>query len=183
MGKARVETLIFTLLFCFLGIINPVKGQNITKRVRVISGGSISFIFSTINDYNIGKVNSNWSRLDIYFIDTISNWPLPPGDGASTGWELTVRANQDKIYSDEGSLDLPLSTIEIIPSTIIPGTTVTPITLTDFDQTIITGSDPGATFIDGEITITYNCGTTTPLLGIEPEYYSVDLIFIIKELP
>jgi len=179
MNKARVETLIFTLLFCLVVISNTVIGQNITKRVRVVSGGSASFIFNTIKDYNDGKVYSNWSRLYVYFLDTTN----VGGDGASTGWELLVRANQTNIDSDDGSLNIPLSTIEITPSTLIAGATATPITLTDTDQQIISGIDPGATFIDGEIVITYDCGVTTPLLGERPEYYSVDLIFTIKELP
>ena len=179
MSKARVEAHIFTLLFCLAVICNTVTGQNITKRVRVVSGGSISFAFNTIKDYTIGKTYNNWSRLNIYFIDTTN----VGGDGASTGWELLVRANQSSIDSDNGALNLPLSTIEINPSTVIPGATPTTITLTDVDQTIITGIDPVATFVEGEIVISFDCGTTTPLLGEEPEFYSVDLVFTIKELP
>lgn len=179
MSKVRVESHIFTLLFCLAVICNTVMGQNITKRVRVVSGGSISFAFNSINDYTNGKIYNNWSRLNIFFIDTTN----VGGDGISTGWELLVRANQSIIDSDNGVLNLPLSTIEITPSTVIPGATPTSITLTDSDQTIISGVDPGATFVEGEIVISFDCGTIIPLLGKKPEFYSADLVFTIKELP
>ncbi len=170
---------IILLTNAFLDSTNNIYAQNITKRVRVVSGGSVSFIFKSLVEYSSGKTLSYWSRLNIQFQDTTD----AGGDGTSTGWKLMVRANSSAIQSDGAAADIPLSFIHIRPTTLIPGTTVTNIVLTDANQTIVQGGDPGALTVTGEIVITYDCGTTTPLLGREPDYYFVDLIFTLAEIP
>lgn len=117
------------------------------------------------------------------FTDTVHSPPGTPVDGTSTGWEILVKSNSATIQSDGVSPDLALSYIEIRPTTVIPGTSVNNIILTDVNQTIVTGSDPGTNTTSGEIIINFDCGTTNPLLGKFADYYFLDLVFTIKEIP
>ncbi|HRX31669.1 MAG TPA: hypothetical protein P5349_07235 [Tenuifilaceae bacterium] len=156
-----------------------LKGQNVTKVVRVKSGGIISINFNSINEYSSGKSLNSWSRLNISFADTTD----VGGDGTSIGWKLSVRAGSSAIISDGASPNLALSNMEIRPTTTIPGTTVTNIVLSDADQEIVSGPDPGTTTTTGEVVLSYDCGITTPLLGTTPDYYYVELIFTLVELP
>jgi len=185
MACSRLCSKVFILYFLTLLVFNlPFKGkvmaQNITKRIWVTSGGSVAFSFKSLTEYSSGKVLSNWTRLNIHYRDT-SN---VGGDGTSIGWKVMVRASAATIQSDGAAPDLPLSSIQIKPTSTIPGVTITNITLTATDQNIIEGGDPGALPVTGEIVITYECGTppATPLLGRQPDYYFVDLIFTLVEI-
>jgi hypothetical protein len=155
-----------------------VMAQNITKRIWVTSGGSVAFNFKSLTEYSSGKTLSNWTRLNIHYRDTSD----VGGDGTSIGWKVMVRAGAATIQSDGAAPDLPLSSIQIKPTSTIPGVTISNITLTAADQNIVEGIDPGAAPVTGEIAITYECGTDTPLLGRQPDYYFVDLIFTLVEV-
>lgn len=167
-----------TILVLTTFIPGRVWAQNITKRIWVASGGSVAFNFKSLTEYSSGKILSNWTRLNIHYRDT-SN---AGGDGTSIGWKVMVRASAATIQSDGAAPDLPLSSIQIKPTSTIPGVTITNITLTAADQNIVEGGDPGALPVTGEIVITYECGTVSPLLGRQPDYYYVDLIFTLVEV-
>jgi len=147
----------------------------------VVSGGSVSFVFSSLKEYSNGKALNGWTRLKVQFADTTDGG----GDGASTGYRVMVRAGAATIQADGASPDLALSYIRINPSaTTLPGPPIlTQITLTDGDQTIVEGGDPGVATISGDITLDIDCGVTSPLLGKSPDYYFVDLIFTLVEIP
>jgi hypothetical protein len=159
----------------------PSIAQNVTKDIRVVSGGSVSFVFSSLKEYSNGKALNGWTRLKVQFADTTDGG----GDGASTGYRVMVRAGAATIQADGASPDLALSYIRINPSaTTLPGPPIlTQITLTDGDQTIVEGGDPGVATISGDITLDIDCGVTSPLLGKSPDYYFVDLIFTLVEIP
>lgn len=185
MACSRLCSKVFILYFLTLLVFTlPFKGkvraQNITKRVWVTSGGSVAFSFKSLTEYSSGKVLNNWTRLNIHYRDT-SN---AGGDGTSIGWRLLVRAGSATIQSDGAAPDIPLTAIQVKPNTTIPGTTTTDITLSSANQIIVEGGDPGALPVTGEIVITYECGTppATPLLGRQPDYYFVDLIFTLVEI-
>lgn len=147
----------------------------------MVSGGSVSFVFSSLKEYSNGKALNGWTRLKVQFADTTDGG----GDGASTGYRVMVRAGAATIQADGASPDLALSYIRINPSaTTLPGPPIlTQITLTDGDQTIVEGGDPGVATISGDITLDIDCGVTSPLLGKSPDYYFVDLIFTLVEIP
>ena len=183
MGRFRVGVCgfpLFTLAVVLLSTC-PSIAQNVTKNIRVVSGGSVSFTFNSLKDYKDGKTLNGWTRLNVQFADTTDGG----GDGASTGWRVMVRAGAATIQSDGASPDLALNYIRITPSTTtLPGPpTLTPITLSDGDQTIAEGGDTGVTTITGGITLDIDCGVTSPLLGKSPDYYFVDLIFTLVEIP
>ncbi len=183
MGRFRVGVCgfpLFTLAVVLLSTC-PSIAQNVTKDIRVVSGGSVSFVFSSLKEYSNGKALNGWTRLKVQFADTTDGG----GDGASTGYRVMVRAGAATIQADGASPDLALSYIRINPSaTTLPGPPIlTQITLTDGDQTIVEGGDPGVATISGDITLDIDCGVTSPLLGKSPDYYFVDLIFTLVEIP
>ena len=183
MGRFRVGVCgfpLFTLAVVLLSTY-PSIAQNVTKYIRVVSGGSVSFVFSSLKNYKDGKALNGWTRLKVQFADTTDGG----GDGASTGYRVMVRAGAATIQADGASPDLALSYIRINPSaTTLPGPpTLTQITLNDVDQTIVQGGDPGVATISGDITLNIDCGVTSPLLGKSPDYYFVDLIFTLVEIP
>ena len=147
----------------------------------MVSGGSVSFVFSSLKEYSNGKALNGWTRLKVQFADTTDGG----GDGASTGYRVMVRAGAATIQADGASPDLALSYIRINPSaTTLPGPLIlTQITLTNADQTIVEGGDPGVATISGDITLDIDCGVTSPLLGKSPDFYFVDLIFTLVEIP
>lgn len=167
-----------TILVCTNLTPSGVLAQNITKRIWVKSGGSVAFNFKSLTEYSSGKTLSNWTRLNIHYRDTSDTGD----DGTSIGWKVMVRAGDATIQSDGAAPDLPLSSILIKPTSTIPGVTITNITLTAADQIIVEGNDPGAAPVTGEVVITYECGTVSPLLGRQPDYYFVDLIFTLVEV-
>jgi hypothetical protein len=176
-SKDFIKSFIVFIFFTF-PFLNGANAQNITKIVRVVSGGTVSFNFKSLTEYTSGKILSNWSRLSIQYRDTSNTG----GDGTSIGWRILVRSGSATIQSDGAAPDLPLSTIQIKPTTSIPGTTVNNITLSAADQIIVEGVDPGALEVTGEIYLTYECGTVTPLIRQQPDYYFVDLIFTLVEI-
>ncbi len=163
-------------------LLHTSQRQNVTKNIRVVSGGYVSFSFNSLKNYKDGKTLDGWTRFSVQFADTTDGG----GDGASTGYRVMVRAGAGTIQADGGSPDLALSYIRINPSaTTLPGSpTLTPITLlTDADQTIVEGGDPGVATISGEVTLDFDCGVSSPLLGKNPDHYLVDLIFTLVEIP
>ncbi len=184
MGRYRVGVCRL-LLLTVAGVLLSAyfsSAQNVTKNIRVVSGGYVSFSFNSLKNYKDGKTLDGWTRFSVQFADTTDGG----GDGASTGYRVMVRAGAGTIQADGGSPDLALSYIRINPSaTTLPGSpTLTPITLlTDADQTIVEGGDPGVATISGEVTLDFDCGVSSPLLGKNPDHYLVDLIFTLVEIP
>lgn len=175
----KSKILLYKVLLVFSIIyLNKASAQNITKRIWVSSGGSVSFSFKSLTEYSSGKTLNNWTRLNMNYRDTSDTG----GDGTTIGWRILVRAAAATIQSDGAAPDLPLSTIQIKPTTLIAGASVNNITLSSADQIIIEGGDPGSLPVTGEIVITYECGTVTTLLGKQPDYYFVDLIFTLVEV-
>lgn len=175
----KSKILLFKVLLVFSILYpNTVSAQNITKRIWVSSGGSVSFTFKSLTEYTSGKVLNNWTRLNVNYRDTSNTG----GDGITIGWRILVRAADATIQSDGAAPDLPLSAIQIKPTTLIAGATVYNRTLTSADQIIVEGADAGSLPVTGEIVISYECGTVTPLLGKQPDYYFVDLIFTLVEI-
>jgi hypothetical protein len=97
------------------------------------SGGSVAFNFKSLTEYSSGKILNSWSRLNMHYRDTSD----AGGDGTSIGWKILVRASSATIQSDGAAPDLDLSTIQLKPTTTIPNTAVTNITLTNADQIIV----------------------------------------------
>ncbi len=171
---------IIILIVSFLFFFPAYKGysQNTTSRLTVESGGSLNFYFNSLEKYKNGISYNDWTRLRIYYNDTTNTG----GVGVFPNWKLDVKAASATIDGDAGNT-LNLNTIEIEASQLIGVTgTLTGIhALTNADVSLITG---GAITAPGTATvfISYYCGQSRTvlnnnLLGKNPDYYVVDIIF------
>lgn len=174
----------------FIAILIPLflqtyclSGQNISLRLRVVSGGNVSYIFNSLKKYEAGITYEDWTRLQIFFNDTTD----VGGPGPSTGWELRVKATTSGIMSDGGNPNLITKSIGIRPK-ISPGgnsasVELTDINLTDGFQTIVEGV--GKQNIKEEVFISYDCGVNPlyKILNNPPDFYYVDLEFKISARP
>lgn len=165
---------IVILAFFFLQTF-CLSGQNISLRLRVVSGGNVSYIFNSLTKYQAGITYEDWTRLQINFNDT-TNAGTP---GPSAGWELKVRAIQNSIMSDGGNPNLETESIEIRPKVAAGGNSthviITNINLTNGFQTIVEGD--GNQNIQEEVFISYDCGVNPlyKMLNNPPDLYYVDL--------
>lgn len=148
-----------------------------TVRLSVLDGGNVNFYFNSLTKYNSGITYTDYTVLGITCDDDDN-----PTNGYN--WTLEVKALTAQFDGDGGNT-LPLSTLEITPSKVaglpfaaLSGTIV----LTNVDQTlasevILNGApaadEPSAT--TDQVGITYECGTTVPLLLEPADYYVVDL--------
>ena len=176
MVAKNIKKTAFILVYIFLTY--ACFSQTGTARLTISNEGSpLLFNFNSFDKYDNGISLSAIGSA--YYIDTICN-PLPC---VSTGtqWELTVRANSAVIIGDNGN-NLPLNTIELEISGNDPGATYfTPVLLTQIDQPLIINGSQHAPGTYTTLTITYNIGTNTPLLGEEPDNYYVDIIFTLQK--
>jgi len=160
-----------------------LSGQNISLRLRVVSGGNVSYIFNSLKKYEAGITYEDWTRLQIFFNDTTD-----VGDpGPSTGWELKIKATTSGIMSDGGNPNLDTELIEIRPKITAGGNStnvnLTNINLTNGFQTIVEGD--GNQIILEEVFISYDCGVNPfyKILNNPPDFYYVDLEFKISARP
>lgn len=175
----RIYIPIIFIICSIFAFSAEIFGQNITKDLKVISGGQVTFSYNSIKEYTNGKSLNGWTRCLISYTDTTDAGL----DGTSTGWVLLVKAFSPTIQSDGGGSDLDLAHLIIRATTTIAGATPATVTLTASNQAIVTGADPGAATVTGEIYVNFDCGTTLTLLGKSPDYYFVDLIFTLQKLP
>jgi hypothetical protein len=157
-----------------------IFSQNETARLSIIAGRKIDFVFSSNNSIQNGLTYNNFTRFEIYYIDT-SALGVP-----ETTWELLVRANTASIISDDNSpaWDLDLETIEVLA---VDGGGATDLSayckgtkwaLTSVDEPLVSNAPQGKE-ADNKINITYECGTngTYSLENKNPGHYSVLIIY------
>jgi hypothetical protein len=173
--KAKVISFTAALLILFFSTFLSF-GQNISRNIRIVSGGNLIFSINQLKDYS-GITYTEWTRLTYYYNDT-TNFGLP---GTSTGWIITVRAQDPGFISENGFPDLPPQTLVLRTENSI-GPTTTTISLTNADQTIASGSS--ITGVSGQLKISYDFGKDPlfPLLYKQPDFYSVNLIMTISSV-
>lgn len=167
-----------TLFYLFLIFVQVNSySQNTTSRLRILSGGSMYFNFNSLQKYENGLTYSNWTRAEVYFIDTTNL-----GVQTLLEWRLDVKAMTPLINGDAG-YSLPLNTIEI-ESNGLNATYNGPFAISDADDVHLVEDGlqtaPGYTIVN----ITYHCGKSLTvgnnLLGSDPDYYFVDLLFTLQ---
>ncbi len=173
--KEVIKKLLFGFFLLF--IFSEIYSQNTTSRLTIESGGSLNFYFNSLSKYKNGIAFNDYTKLRIYYNDTTNTG----GAGIFPNWKLDVKANSPTIDGDAGNT-LNLNTIEIEASQLIgvAGTLAGIQALTNSDVSLITGADitdPGT----ATVFISYYCGqsltVTNNLLGKNPDYYVVDIIF------
>ena len=179
-----------TLLFISVILSLLSFAQPASVRIEVLSGGNLSFVFNSIAKYKNGITSpANYTTVGI----TVDE------GGAATDylrWELTVEAEDADadgfINGTDPANTLPFSTVEISSATVqgcvpcqhfFPGgpnliLSNVPQVLVDGDQAAgVDDIPPNLSFTNDKIGITYYVGTSTPLLGAAPDFYS-DVLLI-----
>ncbi|HON17559.1 MAG TPA: hypothetical protein PK990_00145, partial [Salinivirgaceae bacterium] len=160
-----------TLFYTFVILPFALSAQNnVTSRIYIVRGSNVVFNFSNYSRYANGVSLERFTHLRLYFNDTITGGiPNPSG----TGWALKVRSVQNNISGDMWGNVLSLSTIQIRAH--YNGSDFGPFTLTNIDQTIVTG--PDLLSFNGIVEISYDCGTlpTNNLINQLPDVYLLDL--------
>ena len=170
------------LLLPFLIVWQIGYGQDYAS-VRVLKGGSLTFIVNSFTKYDNGITLEDWTRLRLLMV----------ADGQSK-WELYVNSMLTNIQSDIGPPHLDLSQIELritVEDENDPtyALEAQPIVLTydgfGYGSLIISGNNPGivGTPLDVTLSISYDFGTNIPLLNSNPGMYFVDLEFTLTSVP
>jgi len=183
--KKYILLISVSLAICLLLPLSVIGQNNVTSRLRVVSGGTVSFIFNSLTKYKTGLILTDWTRLHVYFNDTIS-WGV--ANNLGNGWQLVVRADDIGVIADGGAPALALSSIILTASASggFTGTLAPPVTLSNADQLLV--SDINKVNVNEEIVISYEIGTTnnppiSPYLGKPADYYTVNLVFTLEPLP
>jgi len=170
----------FLIIVLLCNGINIIAQHQTTARLKIESGGSVEFIFNTFYEYNNGITYTDWTKLSVYFIDTIAGVPT------AMQWKLDVRAMDTDIRGFANNLDL--ETIEFeVNGDAGPTYSAVPLQLKNFDQSLVTNG-PQTDLVTPVLTnvfVTYHCGKSllapNNLLGKPADYYGVDIVFTLLE--
>lgn len=139
-------------------------------RLSINSGGSVYFHFNSYQKYVNGVTYNDFTKMTIYYKDTTVANTYPT-------WKLDVKALTPQINGDIAANTLALDVIELEASG--AGTPQGIKALSSSDVSLLINApttDPGT----ATVFITYYCGVTNSLLGKEPDYYVVDLLFTLS---
>jgi hypothetical protein len=186
--KRTLNYLFKFLVVVLMLFLSKVSNAQTYARVRVLSGGAPIFIFNSLGKYNDGITLSNWTKLRLELNEDIAG---------HTGWELGVMARTTTIESD-GTASLDLDVINIIFQSLDAANNATVDTGEGNSIPLSSGPGPsgyGDVLLEGditgsdftvEVTLSYECGTVNTsqaLLGEVPDYYTVDLLFVLYSVP
>ena len=176
------------ILVVLMLLSSKVSNAQTYARVRVLSGGAPIFIFNSLGKYNDGITLSTWTKLRLELNEDIAG---------HTGWELGVMARTATIESD-GTASLDLEVLNIIFQSLDSQNNATVSTGEGFSIPLTVGPGPsgyGDVLLEGditgsnftvEVTLSYECGTSNTsqaLLNEVPDYYTVDLLFVLYSVP
>lgn len=137
-------------------------------RLNISSGGNVYFHFNSYQKYVNGVTYPNYTKLLISYNDTtVAN--------SFQNWRLDVKALSPNIDGDNPPNTLDLNVIELEANG--TGTSTGVQTLSNTDVKLTGGLQPVAGLSNASVFITYYCGVTNKLIGKEPDYYVVDLLF------
>ncbi|MFW5706769.1 MAG: hypothetical protein ACOC12_02510 [Bacteroidota bacterium] len=173
---------LFILLALLCLYCMPLQAQPTVARIMVETGGSVQFRINSLTKYNDGIALEDWTRLAISFSDT---------EDITSRWNLEIKSMTAAIHGDYG-MDLPLDYLivearngngNIILGEGTNGELKGPINLSTTPQLLIENA-PQGTFQDLKLFISYRLGTEGDvLLGRHPDYYFVDIEFILSATP
>ena len=164
------------ILILLISISNIGICQNQTSRLKIITGGNVSFIFNSFKKYDNGIIYTDYTKLAVYYIDTTDS-----GVHQATTWQLDFKANSANIEGT-GTNNLALATLELTATDgggNLSASHYYAKPLTNSDATLV-DTGPEGDFNDNLINITYECGKTVKVLNEKPDYYVVDIIFTVS---
>lgn len=157
-----------------------LSAQNTTSRIMVNTGASLDVYFNQLDDYATGITLDGYTKLKIYFNDTID---AVTGNPANTGWQLSVKPDGDLIsVFSATSITIDHIDLRLTGTTLSdPSATFDNITLDGSKQKIAEGD--GQIAINETITISYDIGKTVPINIVSNERFVVLLEFILEPKP
>ncbi len=135
-------------------------------RLNISSGSSVNFYFNSYQKYQTGITYNDFTKFVVYYKDTTVANSFP-------NWRIDVKALTPQINGDGGNtLNLDILELQATGA----GTSAGYQFLTNTDISLLTGAAETA---PGTVTVSvsYRCGVTNSLLGKNPDYYVVDLLF------
>lgn len=173
--------LLFSILY---SVLPSAYGQNIVKRIGVVSGGQIEFAFNSYSKIESGISYPSITKLQIYF-DDISSAPGDPRvvNVTSAGYTVLVKALSASIVSDDGVATLDLDEIRITPSFLTPidGDESHVVVLSAGGDWLVKneGTPGGFDKYYSTISLQVDCAKPGGLMNKTAGYYYVDLEFSI----
>lgn len=165
--KRLVLFMTIELVLIIMSTLQPLKLFSQSAKISILKGSNAIFHISTLEQINSGVSLTNWSKIELYF-----------NDPASSGWELTLSADNIALVSSTDSIPLTSLLIELSAPSIIGGsetnlqTNSPSFSPTTGDVWILQGDSKDVKL---EFTITYKLGTLAPLLNYDRGYYIVGL--------
>jgi hypothetical protein len=149
-----------------------------TARLTVLTGNQVVFNFNLLSKIENGIILNDWTQLKIEYTDSTAS------GAEGTGWELDVRTNGTYLVSEYGAVtSFTPEYIQLTTSYSGIGNTANIVTdhdLSSSDTPIATYNSGSVIGLKGIVTITYKCGTSGQLIGLESNYFSTDLVFTLK---
>jgi len=180
---------ILCIIFCF--VINYTLGQpSNSARIVTTIGSHVTFNFNSISDFKDGITKDRHTRLGLQFADSTSG-------AITTGWDITVKASDASFIGSGGVNLMPLNVLEIkaedAGTDALSGTFTNWQTLTNSEVDLYrhtTASGVSAlTVLDPryststQIYISYRCGFTNKINGINSDYYETELEIFLRPVP
>lgn len=136
-------------------------------RLNISSGSSVNFYFNSYQKYTNGITYTDFTKLNIEYIDTTSANTYPH-------WRLDCKALTSNINGDAGNT-LNLNYLELNASGAGSPTGIQ--FLNSSDVTLLNQAVETAPGSPVTVFISYYCGVTNSLLGKNSDYYVVDILF------
>ena len=153
----------FIVVYVFMGF--SMFSQ---ARLNISSGSSVYFYFNSYQKYVDGVTYNDFTKLSIYYKDTTAANTYPT-------WRLDFKALTSEINGEMSSNTLDLNVIELEATGAGNSEGIVPLSDSDNIPLLTNASetDPGT----ATVFVTYYCGVTNSLLGKDPDYYVVDILF------
>jgi hypothetical protein len=186
--QGSFKPLNFYLLIGLMLFLSGALNAQSYSRVKILTGGSPSFIVNSLKKYYDGITLSNWTRLRL----ELNDLDVPP----NSKWQLSFLSNTSKFESDgSAQLNLNVLFIRVESFTLVSNTSIdidnSPIALSinpgpaGYGEVILEGT--GVVNMVVELSISYDLGTgdvvSNNLIGSIPEQYTSDLIFRLYSVP
>jgi hypothetical protein len=198
MGLRGYLILFFGFILFPIVVFSQSSTPGGSVRLAVLGGGSVDFVFNSMNDYTAGITLTNWTLIGISVRDEAGDINPPAGDDYTT-WTFSISADDPGADGLDGlnpANKLPLSNIQV-RTTVAAGCATcnffgSPwVDLSAVPAVFVDGSGGGAdqiedvpsaenlTFGADQMNISYRCGVSTSLLtlSLPVDYYSDDIWF------
>ena len=179
MAISRILHINNILLVFMIASFNVALSQNNTARLVTIIGSQVSFNFNSISKHSSGITKPNYTRFGVELADTVT------GGSGITGWKIevtpaagfasfignganTLNTNILEIKAEDANANLGASSVFNGYQILVNGTPLMTSTLLP--------ANPNSHQID----ISYRCGVTNSVFDQTPDFYEMEIEFILS---